>query len=201
MKKMIVAFHIGRGGRHNNAGHKSFNGNVKSLKDCFNKCTIINDDEDGNILPDDEWVLLDGGDNIILQGRNEIDSETGILDFDGDYDTDIVEYVEDCTDEELRLICDAWKDGEYIDDDILAYALLKVDYLNIYRGVATSNADPYAIESDDVMKEIYDSIARCGVTQIDADDDDISDIRARLDLAADDDSEIYKTSNIYFAKF
>jgi hypothetical protein len=118
----IVAFHIGRGGRFHNPGHKSYNNNVKNFQHLlqleYDHLYLHNVDEVGNILPDEEWTMTDANGNVLLEGRDEIESETGILDYDGDYDTDIVKYVEDCDDGELALLYDAYLDGEYMDEEV-----------------------------------------------------------------------------------
>lgn len=121
-KNVLVAFHIGRGGRFNNAGHKYYMPNVQKLQDCFGDlCTIHDEDENGNTLPDEQWKLLDGGDNVILEGREAIESETGVLDWDGDYNTDIVRDIEDCTEEELEILYQAYIEDELRDDDAINY--------------------------------------------------------------------------------
>lgn len=127
-KQITVAFHIGRGGRFGNPGHKSFNPNVTSLQDCFPESSMIIDlDENDNALPDEQWKLIDGGDNVVLEGREAIESETGILEWDYDYNTDIVKYIEECTDEELELIYKAYLNGEMLystyEEEIYAYVL------------------------------------------------------------------------------
>lgn len=115
----IVAFHIGRGGRFHNSGHKSVMPNIKKLNDCFSENSIvISEDEDGKALSDEEWKLIDGGSNVILKGRDKIENETGILDWDGEYDTDIVKYISECDENELRLLIQTYeKDG--LDEDII----------------------------------------------------------------------------------
>lgn len=117
-----VCFHIGRGGHFHNAGYKTFNPNVTRLQECFDEAMIIDQDEDGNELPADQWQLVDGGGNVILTGRDEIESETGVLDWDGDYDTDIVKPLSECTDEEYNSILIAWSEGDCPNDDIARYA-------------------------------------------------------------------------------
>ena len=119
---MKVRFHIGRGGRFNNAGHKTYVGTVNDLYNCFGDSFIISEDENGKPLPDSEWQLVDGGGNVILTGRDEIESETGILDWDGEYDTDIVRYLEDCDDDEYQLILDTAERGGHVEEPVLAYA-------------------------------------------------------------------------------
>ena len=121
-KSIIVCFHVGRGGYLNNPGQKTYNPYVKTLQDIYNStdnCFIINEDEDGNELPDEEWLLTDAGGKIILEGRKEIESPVGILEWDTIYDTDIVKYIEDCTDEEIKLIMKAYRNNEIEDDDLI----------------------------------------------------------------------------------
>lgn len=117
-----VRFHIGRGGHFNNAGHKTYVGTVNGLSDCFGDSSIIWEDENGKPLPDSEWQLIDGGGNVILSGRDEIESETGILDWDGEYDTDIVRKLSECDDDEYQMILDtAERGGAYVEKEVLAY--------------------------------------------------------------------------------
>ncbi len=118
-----VCFHIGRGGRFHNAGHKTFNPYTTRIQDCFGEADIISEDEEGRELPADQWQLIDGGGDVILAGRDEIESETGTLDWDGEYDTDIVKPVSDCTDGEYALILKAWSEYELsVDEDVVRYA-------------------------------------------------------------------------------
>ena len=116
-----VRFHIGRGGQFHNAGHKTYVGTVNGLSDCFGESTIIiSEDENGKPLPDSKWQLVDG--HVILSGRDKIDSDTGVLDWDGEYDTDIVRHLSECDDDEFQMILDAAERGEYVEKTVLAYA-------------------------------------------------------------------------------
>lgn len=119
---MKVRFHIGRGGHFNNAGFKIYVGTVNELSDCFGDSIVISEDENGKTLPDSEWKLVDSGSNVILSGRDEIESETGILDWDGEYDTDIVRKLSECDDEEYQLILDTAERGGHVEEPVLAYA-------------------------------------------------------------------------------
>lgn len=103
--EIIVRFHIGRGGRFHNGGYKTFIGEenlqdvIRSMSD---QATIISKDENGNELPKSEWKLI-YHDREVLSGE-DIDEFTGVIDVDGEYNTDICRYIEDCTDDELELI-------------------------------------------------------------------------------------------------
>lgn len=118
-KSIIVCFHVGRGGYHNNPGYKSFNPYVHNIQDLFEDGFLNCEDEDGNPLPDDEWTLTDQGGNIILEGRHEIESPVGILEWDTIYDTDIVKYIEDCTKEEMELVMEAYRNQEIEDENLM----------------------------------------------------------------------------------
>ena len=127
-KTIIVCFHVGRGGYHNNPGYKTYNPYMKSLQDIIYSCNnaFINcEDEDGNLLPNDEWTLTDQGGKIILEGRKEIESPVGILEWDGIYDTDIVRYIEDCDDEEIDILYNELINYKYMDDDVADYVCRK----------------------------------------------------------------------------
>lgn len=128
-QNMKVRFHIGRGGQFHNAGHKTYVGTVNDLSDCFGDSSIICEDENGKPLPDSEWQLVDSGSNVILSGRDEIESDTGILDWDGEYDTDIVRYLSECDDDEYQMILDTAERGEYVEKVVLAYACSALDKL------------------------------------------------------------------------
>ena len=156
-KSIIVCFHVGRGGYLNNPGQKTYNPYVKTLQDIYNSidnCFIINEDEDGNELPDEEWLLTDAGGKIILEGRKEIESPVGILEWDTIYDTDIVKYIEDCTEEEIELIMKAYQNYEIenndlielIDNSIRNHKPIKTleelaDYYNVCRDYQSDFAD------------------------------------------------------------
>lgn len=124
-KTIIVCFHVGRGGYHHNPGYKTFNPYTHSIQDFFDYGFLYYEDEDGNPLPDDEWTLTDQGGNIILEGRQEIESPVGVLEWDGIYDTDIVRYIEDCDDEEIDILYNELINYKYMDDDVSDYVCRK----------------------------------------------------------------------------
>lgn len=109
----LVTFHIGRGGRFHNSGHRTVIGYGRTLQDYIKEYHLIDIDENNKELPIEEHTLTDGVGNILMKGE-EIYQETGCIDVDGDYDTTIVRYMKDCTDSELQTI---WKD--YLADDVI----------------------------------------------------------------------------------
>ena len=100
--QIIVAFHIGRGGRFYNAGHKTFLGelNFMDLQKLNADNVFYRDrDERGRFI---KTEIYDGAGNFVSD--DDPKGLIGRLDFDGDFDTDYCIYIEDCTDEELQII-------------------------------------------------------------------------------------------------
>lgn len=129
--KAIVGFHIGRGGQFYNPGHKTYNSNITSFSYVLSDMFINDEDPDGNPLPDEEWTVTDGGGNVLLEGRKEIEAETGVLDIDGNYDKYIVKRLEDCDEDELMMI---YKDGthhELFSKDLLDYCCEQLGWKRI----------------------------------------------------------------------
>lgn len=124
----VVHFHIGRGGRFHDPGFKEFKG-AEDMRIPYDYCTIENTDEDGNPLPDEEWKLIvDSNRDILLDGREAIESRTGVLDYDGEYDTDIYKYLKDCTDSEKEILIKAVERG-----DTWGLDELDIKYINEWR--------------------------------------------------------------------
>ena len=111
-RKIIVSFHIGRGGRFYNGGHKTYLGE-KNFQDLISNETdhlyIRNKDERGKFMTP---TLFDGNGNVVSD--DNVNSLIGTLNFDGDYDTYGAKYIEDGTTNELELISKAneHKSGE-----------------------------------------------------------------------------------------
>ena len=76
-------------------------------------CSILLDDE--NV----KCAVVDSDGNIILEGRKNVDSSVGILEWEEDHLTDVAKYIEDCTDEEIELIMKAYRNHEIEDDDLI----------------------------------------------------------------------------------
>ena len=120
MKRTVVHFHVGRGGRFNNPGYKTFVG-VEDMHPSESSI-VFEQDEDGKPLPDKDWVLVDGGGSELMRGKANILARTGRLDYDGEYNTDIFKYIEDCNDEEVELIKTA-----IIKEDVSSFRLTDDD--------------------------------------------------------------------------
>lgn len=94
MKTIYLSFKVGRGGRFHNPGYVTFLGEF-DFQELINRCgddlMLIDTTWDEETyeevpLPESEWTMVDTGSNIILEGKDEIEAKTGVLDFDGDYD-------------------------------------------------------------------------------------------------------------------
>ena len=121
MTQSVVHFHIFGGGR------KEFKG-VEDMTFDESCVTIINTDDNGNPLPDNEWTLIDdSSERILLQGKTGIMSRTGRIDYDGQYDTDVFKFVEDCTDEEIALLQQAIENNSI---EAMNLALDDIEYIN-----------------------------------------------------------------------
>ena len=122
---MYVSFHIGRGGHFGNQGYLSFTGEEDFqdlIRRCSDVCLIVDTAIDENDveyeLPEDKWHLDDLGSNVILEGRDKIEALTGILDWDGDYNTDYVTTTDNLSEKELDVLYKAYLDEECMSEDL-----------------------------------------------------------------------------------
>jgi hypothetical protein len=138
-------------------------GNV--LSDYYNYFDLFlhNEDEDGNMLPDDKWVLANCSGNPVLEGRDAIESNTGILDIDGDYYTIIVKNLDDLYEEEIEILRDYYLQDHFIsayciDDVLQALGYNEISNIKVYKSNAEvfyNSGNPntfgfFHIERDDV---------------------------------------------------
>ncbi len=103
----IVRFHIGRSARRPYGGHKTFMGAQtlqQVLKERSRQLFLHSEDERGEPLPDDKWAITDAAGRILLAGRETCLSDTGDIEFNGQYDADTCLPLEDCDPDEIRLI-------------------------------------------------------------------------------------------------
>lgn len=110
--KRIMCFHIGRGGRFYNPGHKEFIGEMDLqeliYKRIINKIYIKDRDESGKFCKK-SWINCSGH---TVVDEEDFNSTTGIADFDGDYNRYICKKLEDCTEEEKDIIFKDTEDEE-----------------------------------------------------------------------------------------
>lgn len=109
---------------HKSRGTKKIIDFDRKLSDYFDDNTfLVNVDFNGNELPADQWTLTNGAGNTILEGREAIESETGVLDFDGEYDTIYVVSTDNLSEEETELLRTHYLGGGFYlncdEDDIL----------------------------------------------------------------------------------
>ena len=119
MKTIYLSFKVGRGGRFHNPGYVTFLGEF-DFQELINRCSddlmLIDTTWDEETyeevpLPESEWKMVDTGDNIILEGKYEIEAKTGVLDFDGDYDKAYTITLDEVwRDEEWEALRKAFKD-------------------------------------------------------------------------------------------
>ena len=133
--KIIVAFQI-----TNLRGRKvTYVPDVTKLSDVFREDdTVVDTDIYGNLLPDDEWQLLDKAGNVLLEGRDQIEAETGRIDYDNSYGSWVVEDIDDCNKEENEALYQAYLNDNipsYIDNSeaIKDYAVNKRGFTRIHR--------------------------------------------------------------------
>lgn len=104
--KTIVYFHTGRGGRFNNAGHRTFQG-TKNIGEVLSLCDssghwsfLVNRDEKGRFC---EAFYTDGNGNYLISEK-EVISGVGQLEWDSIYDTDTCFLLSECDENDLKLI-------------------------------------------------------------------------------------------------
>ena len=118
-EKIYLSFKVGRGGHFHNPGYVTFLGEF-DFQELINRCSddlmLIDTTWDEETyeevpLPESEWKMVDTGDNIILEGKDEIEAKTGVLDFDGDYDKAYTITLDEVwRDEEWEALRKAFKD-------------------------------------------------------------------------------------------
>lgn len=102
-EKLYATFHIGRGGRFHNQGHKSFYEFCDFQELIRKKMDYLYpiEDNDGNVI----GGYTDCSGNEVVDA-DDANSLTGTMDFDGEYDTYITKEINDCDSNELELVAD-----------------------------------------------------------------------------------------------
>lgn len=104
-ERTIVAFHIGRGGRFNNAGHKTFIGE-KNFQDLIsmNSEHLFEQNRENGKFCRKYYTDLNG---TVIVEADDVNALVGSLNFDNDYDTDYCCYLDECDENELRIIAES----------------------------------------------------------------------------------------------
>lgn len=107
---IYIRFHVGGGYARNGFFQKSGIKSFEDEKDFQGLLRVVQDDlfsrnrnEDGTFCKE-YYADLNG--KTMVEHEN-LNAKVGVLDWDGDYDTDIVKTFEDCTDEEKLIICNS----------------------------------------------------------------------------------------------
>ena len=107
--RIVVAFHIGRRGK-TFLGEKDFQ---ELIGDRLDSLFLHDRDSNGRFC---KPFYTDASGNTMVE-PDEMKSEVGIIDWDGQFDTDVACYLDECDDDELRIIArdDAWVSPEAFD--------------------------------------------------------------------------------------
>lgn len=120
--RIVVAFHIGRGGRFYNAGYKSFIGerNFQELiNDSLNFLVYRDRDDKGRFCK--PFYTDDSGRTIrTIVEADEMNNEVGCLNWDNQYDSDVACYLDECDEDELRIIV---RDNQWISPEAREYII------------------------------------------------------------------------------
>lgn len=121
--RIVVAFHIGRGGRFYNAGHRSFIGekNFQELiEDSLNFLVYRDRDDKGRFC---KPFYTDASGNVIVE-PDDMNNEVGRLNWDNQYDTDVACYLDECTDFELEEIATS---GQWVSPEAQEYIVKRLE--------------------------------------------------------------------------
>lgn len=91
----IVKFHVGRGGRFFNAGHKTFLG-ISRIDEGADYNSLFPNEETGD--------FLDCNGNSVGLTIEEAATGIGTIDLDGNYDSTYTKYITDISEEELDIL-------------------------------------------------------------------------------------------------
>jgi len=135
-RNTIVAFHIGRGGRFNNSGHKTFIGE-KRIDAFVDDLFIRNRDEDGRFMTP-EYVDFNGDPVGLTQ--KEADSGIGTINIDHAYDTTYACGISDLDEGEIEIICE---NDDYKSPELVSFLSEKTAY----------NFDKYGCVLEEAIEE------------------------------------------------
>jgi len=112
-------FHVGRGGRFHNPGHLTFNGMCNGIQytQAFNYLFEPTQEDGETFDPDLNAEWRDSCGNGVGLTNEQIQSGSGTINIDNDYDTTYTKTVEELTDNEIELVFKEAQrfDGKYVD--------------------------------------------------------------------------------------
>ena len=114
--RIVVAFHIGRRGK-TFLGEKDFQ---ELVSDRLDSLFLHDRDSNGRFC---KPFYTDASGNVMVE-PDEMNCEVGCLEFDGQFDTDVACYLDECDDDELRLIA---KDDAFVSLEVFNYVTERLD--------------------------------------------------------------------------
>ena len=142
-KDIICCFRISRGGRFFNPGHLEYLPHIQHVRD-LPLVDYIYPPEDND--PHAEWVGEDG--TKVGLTNNDYNTGVGIINSDGNYDTEYCKYIVNLSNEELEVVFKS----KYVSSDVL---------YQIFEGVSTKIVD--AAKSYGLLWDLYEHIFQfCG---------------------------------------
>lgn len=98
---------------------------IQDLIDCLDgDAWLVSTDMDGSPLPDDKWYIVYNGGTHLIDGREAIESPTGVMDYEGSHY--VVKKLTDCNKEDIRVIIDDDLDGNVSDHMVLSYVASQI---------------------------------------------------------------------------
>ena len=116
VNRIVVAFHTGTRGK-TFLGEKDFQ---ELINDRLDSLFLHDRDSKGRFC---KPFYADASGNVMVE-PGEMNSEVGIIDWDGLYDTDVACYLDECDDDELRLIA---RDDVFASPEVLEYVTERLD--------------------------------------------------------------------------
>lgn len=114
--RIVVAFHIGRRGK-TFLGEKDFQ---ELINDRLDSLFLRDRDARGRFC---KPFYADASGNVMVEPR-EMNSEVGSIDWDGVYNTDVACYLDECDDDEIRIIA---RDDSFVSHEVFEYVTGRLD--------------------------------------------------------------------------
>ena len=118
--RIVVAFHIGRRGK-TFLGEKDFQELIRDRNDSL---FLKDRDERGRFC---KPYYADASGNVMVE-PDEMNSEVGTIEWDGSYDTEYACYLDECDDDELRLIA---RDDAFVSAEVFNYVTERLEEIDL----------------------------------------------------------------------